>query len=140
MDRRAKYSSNKSNTENIRIDIKFDITELDLMCAYIVSENRLIHRGNIINLRNVLDICNMSVYGNDQECLNRINFIRKGIEARLVKNLSNSYMIIRDITGGMGNTSNMSFKELNNTEVDWVNQSMSEIIKYSHIIFNISFI
>ena len=65
-DRRAKYSSNKSNTENIRIDIKFDITELDLMCAYIVSENRSIHRGNIINLRNVLDICNMSVYGNDR--------------------------------------------------------------------------
>jgi RecA/RadA recombinase len=133
MDRRAKYSSNKSNTENIRIDIKFDITELDLMCAYIVSENRLIHRGNIINLRNVLDICNMSVYGNDQECLNRINFIRKGIEARLNKNLSSTFMILREITGGLGVNSSLQFRELNNTEIEWVNTSISEILKYASI-------
>jgi hypothetical protein len=95
-DRRAKYSSgaNKLKQQNLRIDIKFDITELDLMCAYIVSNNRSIRRGNIINLRNMFNICNMSVYGNDQECLNRINFINKGIDARLNKNLTDSFMIL----------------------------------------------
>ena len=132
-DRRYKYQQHKIQEKQIKIDIKFDITELDLLCSYIVSDNKSIRRGNIVNLQKVLAISNIDAYGNDQECLNRLDFIRKGIEARLVKNLSNSYMIIRDITGGMGNTSNMSFKELNNTEVDWVNQSMSEIIKYSYI-------
>ena len=134
-DRRSKYSNGatKKAPADVKIDIKFDITELDLMCAYIVSENRSIRRGNIINLRNVFNICNMAVYGNDQECINRIAFIKKGIEARLEKNLSSTFMILKDITGGIGSNSNLSFRELNNTEVDWVNQSMSEILKYANI-------
>ena len=56
-DRRNKYLkeniSSQSNNYNFKIDLKFDITELDLMCAYIVSNNRSIRRGNIINLKNV---------------------------------------------------------------------------------------
>ena len=133
-DRRAKYRIKAADADaNIKIDIKFDITELDLLCAYIVSDNKSIKRGNIVNLKRVLDIMNIGVYGNEQESLSKLAFIKKGIEARLDKNLSDSFMIIKDITGGMGNTSNMVFRELNNTEIDWVNQSMSEIIKYSHI-------
>lgn len=134
-DRRAKYSggTKKASLSDIKIDIKFDITELDLMCAYIVSQNRSIRRGNIINLKNVFNICNMAVYGNDQECLNRIAFIKKGIDARLDKNLTESFMILKEITGGMGANSNIQFKELNNTEVDWVNNSISEILKYANI-------
>ena len=133
-DRRSKYRIKAADADaDIKIDIKFDITELDLLCAYIVSDNRSIKRGNIVNLKRVLDIMNIGVYNNEQESLSKLAFIKKGIEARLEKNLNDSFMIIKDITGGMGNTSNIVFRELNNTEIDWVNQSMSEIIKYSHI-------
>jgi len=134
-DRRDKYriKTQQHNDDNVKIDIKFDITELDLLCAYIVSDNRSIKRGNVVNLKRVLDIMNMAVYGNDQESLSRLAFINKGIDARLNHNLNDSFMILKEITGGMGNTSDVTFRELNNTEIDWVNQSMSEIIKYSHI-------
>ena len=66
-DRRQKYKSRSNNNDKfngINIDIKLDITELDLLCAYIVSDNRAIRRGNIITLRKVFDLMNMSVYGN----------------------------------------------------------------------------
>ena len=136
-DRRGRYTKNNNyqNTQNsdFKIDLKFDITELDLMCDYIVSNNKSIRRSNVINMRNVFNMMNMSVFGNDQECLTRIDFIRKGIDARLIKNLTSGDMILRDITGGLGtgNASN-GIRELNNTEVEWVNENMSSILKYAH--------
>jgi hypothetical protein len=67
-DRRQKYKNNSSQNNNnkfsgLSIDIKFDITELDLLCAYIVSNNTGIRRGNIITLRNVFNLMNMGAYG-----------------------------------------------------------------------------
>ena len=75
-DRRQRFSNpNPVKNKDLKIAVAFDITELDLMCSYILSENRAIKRGNIINLRNLLNIIDMSVYGNDGERLSRINFI-----------------------------------------------------------------
>ena len=130
-DRRQKYAL--KNKENIQLDIKFDITELDLMCGYIVSENRSIRRGNIVNLMNVFKLINMGVYGNDQACKERIEFIQKGIKARLDKNLSTTFTITKEIQGGIGSDDYLKYPELSNTEVEWVNQCMSEILKYANI-------
>ena len=99
--RRQRYNTPIKNKDLV-IDVKFDITELDLMCSYILSENRSIRRGNIINMRNLFLIMDMNNYTNDQERLFRIDFINKGIEARLQHNLSNSDMILSHICGGFG--------------------------------------
>lgn len=135
MDRRYKYS-NKDPIKNkgLLLDIKFDINELDLMCQYIISENRIINRGGIINLRNLFLIIDMSLYS-DSERKIRIDFIMRGIEARLDYNLSRTDMIISHIYGGLGNCPSNFNRELNNSEVIWVNQTVSEILKYS-IIYN----
>ena len=136
IDRRRKYTNtNPVKNKNLKIDVKFDITELDLMCSYILSENRSIRRGNVINLRNLFAIIDMQVYGNDEERLKRIAFINKGIEARLQYNLTTTDMIFSHICGGFGSTEQNTFKQLNNSEVEWVNSTVSEIIHYS-IIYN----
>lgn len=131
-DRRSKYKK-KALDKQLSIDIKFDITELDLLCSYIISDNRLIRRGNIITLRNALNIININVYNNDQESLNRLEFIHKGIDARLNKNLSSGKLILRDILGGLGISTDIYLKELDNTEVSWVNNAIAEIVKYADI-------
>jgi hypothetical protein len=137
-DRRQKYSTQINNpvkNKDLKIDIKFDITELDIMCSYIISENRAIHRGNIINMRNLFLIIDMSNYVNDQERLARIEFINKGIEARLIYNLNTTDMIFSHICCGFGSENNNCFRQLNNSEVEWVNKTISETLKYS-IIYN----
>lgn len=133
--RRNKYDSSPVKNKNLKIDVKFDITELDLMCSYILSENRSIRRGNIINMRNLFEIIDMNNYINEQERLSRIDFIKKGIEARLQFNLTSTDMIFSHICGGFGNQINNTFKQLNNSEVEWVNSTISETLKYS-IIYN----
>lgn len=134
--RRQRYARNSPiKNQNFKIDVKFDITELDLICSYIISENRTIRRGNIINLRNLFLTMDMDNYNNDQERLARIDFINKGIEARLTYNLTNRNMILTQIAGGMGCPRSYNFTELNNNEVDWVNQTVSQILKDA-IIYN----
>lgn len=134
--RRQRYSSNSPiKNQNLVIDVKFDITELDLMCAYVVSENRNIHRGNLINMRNLFLMIDMNNYNNDQERLARIDFINKGIDARLKYNISNRDMILSQIAGGFGGARYEGLPELNNNEIQWVNGTVSEILKYS-IIYN----
>lgn len=136
-DRRLKYNNSLSpvKNKNLKIDVKFDITELDLMCSYIISENKSIRRGNIINLRNLFEIIDISNYMNDQERLLRIDFIKRGIEARLQYNLTSTNMIFSHICGGFGSQVTNTFDQLNNSEVDWVNRTVSETLKYS-IIYN----
>ena len=137
LDRRNFYTNKTKAVKNkdVKIDVKFDITELDLMCSYVLSENRAIKRANIINLRNLLEIIDMQSYTGDQERLNKIEFINKGIEARLKYNLTTTNMIFNHICGGLGSTLINSYVELSNSEVEWVNLTVSEIIHYS-VIYN----
>ena len=135
MDRRDRYSQKYVKNNNIKIDVQFDITELDILCLYIVSENKSIRRGNIINLRNVFAIMNMNNYSGDESRLQKISFIEKGIEARINQNLISSTLILKYINGGFGTTNDFEVRQLSNAEVEYVNKTISEILKYS-IIYN----
>ena len=133
--RRELYRKNPVKNKDLKIDVNFDITMLDLMCSYIVSSNRNIRRGSVINMRNLFCIIDMNAYNNDNERLNRIDFINKGIEARLQYNLTDRNMILHQIAGELGRELNDCFKELNNDEIAWVNKTVSQILKDS-IIYN----
>lgn len=138
-DRRQRYGSNRNVVKNkdLLIDVKLDITQLDTMCSYIISENRAIHRGHLINMRNLFAIINMNLYANDTELLKRIEFIDKGLQARLEYNLDNTNMIVTHINGGLGSAQYdlTGLRQLNNSEVEWVDKTVSETLKYS-IIYN----
>lgn len=127
--RKKKYGQGRSSVRTKRrLPINFDLSSLDLMCQYTVSTNRNIKRGMYINLRNLIELLDMEKYINDQERYKRVIFIRKGLEARLVKGLDKPHMIIKYINGGFisedfVDTSN--YDELSNQEVDWINETVS---------------
>ena len=136
--RRTKYTKNKIvKNNNLVIDVNFDISTLDLMCSYIISDNKNIRRASIINLRNLLYIVDMDNYNGDKDRLARIDFINKGIEARLVEGLTKKSLILQYISGGFGMVNEIgdSLPEINNSELDWINSTVSETLKYS-IIYN----
>ena len=133
--RRDKYRNNPIKNKDLKIDVNFDISTLDLMCSFIVSNNKNIRRGNFINMRNLFLIIDMNNYANDNERLSRIDFIKKGIEARLEYNLTDRNMILTHITGGIGIPVDDVFKEINNDELKWINQTISQTLKDS-IIYN----
>lgn len=139
-DRRQKYMSSlqpetmssPDDTSNQKLDLHFDITELDLLCAYVVSDNRSITRTGINNIKKIIDILDLSKYKDDIQSMTRINFIKKGISARIDKNLQNRFLIIKDILGGMG-SGMMDIRELSNVEIDWVNTNTTRILQTNYL-------
>lgn len=137
LERRAKYSGQGSSiikSEKV-IDINLDLYTLDIMCKAIVTDNQTMRRGQLVNLRNLIYMINPENYQNDIEKSKRISFIKKGIEARINFNLSDPYMILTHINGGILDTDIVNldeFKGLTGAEILWMNNMVSESLKFSH--------
>lgn len=127
------YSKSKIKNNDLKIDVKFDINELDLLARYVVSDNKAINRGSMINMRNLFGIIDLSSYDSDRK--DKIDYILKGIDARLTYNLTSGDMVRRQINGGLGTNNIDKPKDLNNSEVEWISNTVSAILKDS-IIYN----
>ena len=139
--RRTKYSGfGKSGVTNERvkdsIDINLDLSMLNNMTSYVISNNMNIKRMQLINLRNLIDIIDKSQYQSDIERTKRINYIYKGIEARINKNLLNSSLIIEYINSGLLEEDKLdpnSVYQLSNAEIEFIDNFVSDTLKYSFI-------
>lgn len=122
----------KDTTKEIsRNAVRFDLIELDLICNYILSDNANIRRSNINNVKKLMEYMDMSLYADNKEALKRIEFIIKGANVRLNQHIDKKDMIIRSINGGFGTApSNVVTREITDLEVDWINQTVSECLRY----------
>ena len=125
-----KRNSVTKNTMNISISV------LDILCKYIISDPAFIKISNVSILNNMIKELDPSTYNKDAEKLRRINFILRGIEARLNYNLTDKGLIIHHIVSSLG--FEPDFIDLYNTnlskdEIDWCNKVISELIKWTFI-------
>lgn len=116
--------------------INFDLASLTLICNYVVSENRNIRKVQYIHLRNLISMLDMDRYINDQERYKRILFIQRGLEARLVRGLTDPLLIMKYCNGGLLDDNILDpaeFKSLSNNEIDWVNETISHSLASSFV-------
>lgn len=142
LERRKKYTGSGSSIvkSNKQLDMNLDLRTLDIMCKSLVTDNLTIRRGQLVNLRNLIYLIKQDNYINDLEKSKRVSFIKKGIEARLVYNLKDPYMIITHIYGGILDTDIVNldeFKGLTSSEIGWLNNMVSEALKFSHVYNNV---
>lgn len=116
------YKSKKKET----VKQLFDINSLDLYCRYIISENQNIRLNGVSLIKSIFDKIDTENYGNDVERINRIDFVKRGLDARLNKHLKDSKMIVQYINGGMGSEDNLidtsNLKELSDEELALINE------------------
>ena len=97
----------------------------------------MIRLSNISNLRRMLLTINPDSYVNDPEKNLRMNFIKRGIDARLNKSLSDQDIIINHILIGLDQTPdfiNFNNPGLSPEEIQWVNKDIIEnSLKYNFI-------
>ena len=142
LERRTKYSGQGSSVvkSNKQLDINLDLHTLEIMCKCLVTDSQNIRRGQLINLRNLIYLVKPDNYVNDAEKNKRIDFIKKGIEARLVENLTDPFMILSHINGGILDTDIVNLDEfvgLTGAEINWMNNMVSEALKFSHVYSNV---
>lgn len=141
-ERRSKYMGQGSSVvkSNKQLDINLDLRTLDIMCKCLVTDNQNVRRGQLINLRNLIYLINPVNYENDPEKAKRVSFIKKGIEARLEFNLTDPFMIVTHIYGGIldGEVVDINeFTGLGGAEIAWMNNMVSEALKFSHVYNNV---
>lgn len=135
LDRKAKYMNQKNSLSSTGyVDLGIDLHSLDILCKMVLSKNKLIRRTQLMNIGKYLEILNPKAYVNDPEKQERVNFIRKGIEARLGLNIDDPYMIMKHIDGGIitdGIVDLEVYKDLNNDEANFMNNMISETLQYA---------
>ncbi len=142
--RRQKYSNTGStiNKSQKYIDLNFDLESLNLMCTYVISENAAIRRSHLLNMRNLFAILNPDLYMSDRDKMSRYQFIIKGLEARLVANISGSFLIIKYVNGGLLDNNlidpdNLKYL-LSTSEVEWIHHTISKSLTHSYLYYGIS--
>lgn len=119
-----------------KLPINFDIESLNLMCTYVLTNNRSIKRGAYINMRNLIELLDLDRYIHDQERYKRILFIKKGIEARLERQLTDPVAIIKYINGGFMESDIVdinNFIEMSTGEIEWINETVSNTLSCSFL-------
>lgn len=135
IERRQKYSSKKSK-EKEKFIVPFDLMSLNLFCSYILSENRNIRKSHLINIRNLFSVIHEDSFKKDEEKLKRVEFIKRGLDARITRNFNDPYLIVKYINGGLIEQDMLDpkgFIEVSNEELTWVNETVSSCIKNSYM-------
>lgn len=125
--------------KRIKLPINFDLNSLNLMCVYVLTENRNIKRGQYINLRNLMELLDMEKYINDQERYKRVIFIKKALEGRLIKGLNDPVALVKYVNGGLLDTDIIdinNFAGMSNSEIDWINETVSNTLSSSFLYEN----
>lgn len=134
--RRNRYLKkyDKENGDTDKIVLNFDISSLNIMCSYVLSENKNIKRNQLVNMKNLFEIIDDKSFINDNEKYKRFKFIKLALKARLEKEIKNRDILIKVINGGITEEDLLdvdTFPELGNGEVDWVDQTISTTLKWS---------
>lgn len=141
--RRQKFLNSGRTITNTtkKVDINFDLVALDLMASYVMSNNKNIRRSQLINMRNVFEILDMTLYLNDSEKMKRIDFIKKALEARTLRNIQDPKLILKYTAGGLIDDNKIldlhDFGYLSNDELEWINGTVSDALKYTFIYNNV---
>ena len=130
------YKIKSANTNSGLIPYKFDLTALDLLCNYIITENRNVRRANYVSLKNVIDTYDPDCYVNDSEKYKRVIFIQRGLQARLQENLQNKMLILKYINGGLMDENMIdinAYQPLSNSDLDGISKMLSESIEFAFV-------
>lgn len=125
-------ASNSRRLDNEVMKPLFDIKTLDNYCRYVISANQNVRVSGLNLVKELFNRVDPSLYGNDTERITRIQFIKRGLEARLVKKLTKKDMIIQYINGGLLDEPLLDtnyMEEVSDEELAYLNEQAGELAK-----------
>lgn len=129
--RYGKIDRRSRSSEPVReLTQKLSYVILDLICSYLVSENRNIKMKGYKTVKELFSIINPNDYKSDAD-IERIDFIRFALDARLKYGLMDSkkvmdYIISKDVIHA--GIYNINIQEMSNQDVEYVNNMMTSLL------------
>lgn len=118
------------------IKLNLDIRTYDILCKYLLQNSSFVRVEHLVNLRKLMMIIDPSTYENDPDKVKRVNFLFKGLEARLDNNINDIDLILTYINGGL--TFKIDFLdydhlELSKDEIIYIHSLVSETLQYKFL-------
>lgn len=123
------------NYRDLRLtDYHISKTILNMFMYYVLSGNKSVRRSHLMNLSTLINTYDPNGYNNDSEKVKIIEFIKRGLDARLNKNLTDPQLILFHINGSITDDDDISnYRELSSSDIEWLNQMVSDTIAQAHI-------
>ena len=125
----------ESTVKDIKL-IDYNISKriLSMMMMYVLSSNKAIRRSHLMNMNTLISTYDPKAYSNDIERKDMIEFISKGLEARLQYNLTDPQLILYQIKGHITeNDSADNYGELGASDILWLNKMVSDTIDQAFV-------
>lgn len=134
---KRKYTKKKDEPE--KANITLDNFILDTFCKFALTGSSYVRITQLIGLRNFLNQVDPRTYQSDIEKSNKIQFIKTALNARIDFNLTDKGMIWEHVITHIPFEPNFIDPnvELTKDEVKWVNNVISENLKYSFVYKNV---
>ena len=80
--RKLKYMKKIEYSKTEKVPITWDLYTLNIICAFVISENESIKKSQLFQLRKLINQVDIDKSYNDQERIDRMTCIIKGLEAK----------------------------------------------------------
>lgn len=128
-----KYNNITTNHSNEPVRVltqKLSYVLLDLICSYLISDNRSIRTKGYANIETLISLINMEDYKTESD-IERLDFIRFGLDARIRYGLVNGaqvrdYIFSNDVNHA-GNY-NINIQEMSNKDVTYVDETVTNLL------------
>ena len=131
--KRDNASTSKRSQKKDKIVVQLDVETLNTMCRFIISDSAYVKKYDLIQLQrfmNTIDQDRIKNSGLDQR--NRILFIKYGLEAKLELKMNSQDAVLSYISSKFdGSIDFIDKSPLSREDINWVNQSTSEMLKYN---------
>ena len=123
----SRYNSSKS------IKMTIDLSTFNIFCRYVISSSSHLRMNHLMRLKELIYALDKSTYENDPEKLKRVMFIKRALDARITRKITQIDMILNHIKSGLDfdiDFIDWNAYELNADEILWVHNLVSESLKY----------
>lgn len=116
------------------VDFNLSKHILSMMMLYVISGNKSIKRSHLMNMSRLINTYDPKAYEKDYEKTQMIDFIKRGIDARLNHNLTDPQLILYQIKGHITEDDSIdNYDELGTSDIQWLNQMVSNTIDQAYI-------
>ena len=118
------------------INIQLDLSTLNVICRFVISDSTYVRRGDLGQIRKFLRLIKKSATDTyDEEIRDRLLFIKIALDARLDKRLTSQDAILGYISTNFPKDVYFINKNdgIGREDINWVNQVVSETLKYAFV-------
>lgn len=124
-----------SKKQKEKIVVQLDVETLNTLCKFIISDSAYVKKYDLIQLQRFMDTIDQDrIKNSGLDQMNRIMFIKYGLEAKLELKMNSQDAVLGYISSKFDSPIDFIDKSpLSREDINWVNQSTSEMLKYNFI-------